>query len=279
MNKPIVIIIFAILLGYSSCQKKGIHAPNTDQNTSNFSSNLEFDHINIWVDDPLLTKQKLIDIGFNAVPDSLSQIHKGQGTSGRYFNFLNTYIELIFVSDQDELNANNRKNKDLDFTTRANFKQNGASPFSIALKMKDYHIDSIPFENVRYHQNWMAKDASIYAAKNSKLKINEPSVFVVYPEIEAFSVDSYEELDNFPSEDNTWKELFKHPNGAQKISKINITSKHLNDLDSETLNAVNAIKELNIQNGSQHLIEVYFDKHIQNKSFDLRPTLPLIIYL
>ena len=67
---------------------------------------LEVDHVLIWVKDPGLPKSKIKDLGFTAVPDSLSQIHKGQGTTGRYFNFLNTYLELIYVNDSVEFQNN-----------------------------------------------------------------------------------------------------------------------------------------------------------------------------
>jgi hypothetical protein len=52
---------------------------------------------------------------------------------------------LIFIYNQNELEENNEKNKDLDFTKRANFENNGASPFGLALKVKDYNIEKIPF--------------------------------------------------------------------------------------------------------------------------------------
>ncbi|KOY51996.1 hypothetical protein I602_1556 [Polaribacter dokdonensis DSW-5] len=45
----------------------------------------------------------MTQIGFTSVPDSLSAIHEGQGTTGRYFRFLNSYLELIFVYNQKEL--------------------------------------------------------------------------------------------------------------------------------------------------------------------------------
>ena len=84
-------------------------------------------------------------------PTHFLKIYQGQGTAGRYFNFFNGYLELIFVYDQNELEKNNKENKELDFVERANFKENGASPFSIALKIKDYKTEKIPFEKVRYH--------------------------------------------------------------------------------------------------------------------------------
>ncbi|WP_452221516.1 hypothetical protein [Lacinutrix salivirga] len=277
MNIQNYFIILVLLVGFSSC-KEVRGTKNTKSETKNTSSNLQVDHVNIWIKDPKKTKQKLIDIGFTAVPDSLSVIHKGQGTSGRYFNFLNTYLELVFVYDQKEFKQNAIKNKDLDFTERANFKNNGASPFSIALKLKDYKVEGILFEKVKYHQSWMEDNGSIYSAKNSKTHLKEPSIFVVYPEIEANVFESITALENTPSEDSLWKTFFKHSNGAEQLTNITITSTDL-DVTTKTIKAVNAIDNLTIKNGKEHLMELYFDNNVQGKTFDLRPELPLIIHL
>lgn len=280
MNTRDYIIVLVLILGLSSCKtdKAENNDKRTDQITVNSSTDLQVDHFNIWVKDPKIAKERLTDLGFTSVPDSLSQIHKGQGTAGRYFNFLNSYLELIFVYDQNELEENNRKNIGLDFTQRANFENNGASPFSIALKLKDYDPEKIPFEKVKYHQDWMEENANIYSAKNSKTHLKEPSIFVVYPEIESDRFETISDLKNIPDEYAFAREFYKHPNGAKKITNIVITSTDL-DLKTETIKAVNVIENFTVKNGTEHLMELYFDNNIQEKSFDLRPELPLVIYL
>ncbi len=277
MSTPNYILILVLIFSLSSCKDKK-NEKKAIEISQVVSSDLNVDHFNIWVINPNKAKKKLTDIGFTSVPDSLSAVHKGQGTAGRYFYFLNNYIELIYVYDQTELEENNKINKDLDFVERANFKKNGASPFSIALKVKDYNVEKIPFKKVQYHQDWMDKNASIYSARNSKTKLKEPSIFVVYPEMESGTFKSMTELENFSSEDESWKEYFKHPNGAKKITDIVITSTNL-DVKTETIKAVNGIENITIQKGNEHLMELYFDNHIQGKSYDLRPELPIIINL
>lgn len=266
MNIRNHILLLVLILSLFSCK---------DEKTS---TDLQLDHFNIWVKNPKKAKKQLTEIGFTSVPDSLSQIHNGQGTAGRYFYFLNGYLELIFVHDQNELEENNAKNKGLDFTERASFEKNGASPYSLALKVKDYNVTKIPFEKVRYHQDWMEGDFSIYPAKNSKTHLKEPSVFVVYPEIESEIFETLSDLKNIPNEYAFLREFYKHPNGAKKITDIIITSIDL-DLKTETMKAVNGIEEVTVKNGTEHLMELYFDNNVQGKSFDLRPELPLIIYL
>ncbi|RZN84389.1 MAG: hypothetical protein EVB12_00445 [Winogradskyella sp.] len=271
-------LIIFLMLGISSCKKEIKDVKQSDVSDT-ISNDLQLDHFNIWVENPTKAKEKLKAIGFTAVPDSLSMIHEGQGTSGRYFNFLNTYLEFIFVHDQNELEENIKKNKNLDFIERSNFQKNGASPFTIALKVKDYAVEKIPFEKIRYHQDWMAPKASIYAAKNSKLNLNEPSVFVVYPEIETKNFKTFDDLkDVIPDEVSYYRDTYNHVNGTKKVTDIIITSNNL-DLNSKTIEALNGIKNLKVKNGKAHLMEIYFDNSIQGKSFDLRPELPLIIYL
>ena len=70
----------------------------------------------------------------------------------------------------------------------------------------------------------------------------------------------------------------EHQNAAEKITKIVITSIDI-DLKTETIKAVNGIEKVTIKNGTEHVMELSFDHNIQGKSFDLRPELPLIIYL
>lgn len=277
MNRRNYILILFLIFCLSSCKNEK-NANKTLGIPKNVSSDLQLDHFNIWVENPKIAKERLNAIGFTSVPDSLSKIHTGQGTAGRYFHFLNGYLELIFVYNQIELEENNTKNKGLDFTERANFKKNGASPFSIALKVKDYNVEKIPFEKISYHQDWMSRNENIYSAKNSKTHLKEPSIFVVYPEIESDIFETLSDLKNIPDEYAFARGFYKHPNGAKKITNIIITSTDV-DLTTETIKALKGITNLTIKNGGAHVMEVYFDNNVQVKTFDLRPELPLIIYL
>ena len=277
MKKILVLLTFLFMMGCTEQNQENVRNV-TSESPIQTSSDLQVDHFNMWVKNPTKAKQLLLDIGFTAVPDSLSQIHHGQGTAGRYFSFLNAYLELIFVYDQKELEVNSTKNEALDFSERANFENNGASPFSIALKIKDYQIKKIPFETVAYRQDWMEENTSIFAAKSSKTHLKQPSVFVVYPEIEADVFESLSALDSMPPKDDFWKAFFKHPNGAKKVTQIVITSTD-KSLTTKTILALNGIENVTVKTGKEHLMELHFDDDALGKSFDLRPDLPLVIYL
>ncbi|MCH2228737.1 MAG: hypothetical protein MK105_00230 [Crocinitomicaceae bacterium] len=99
---------------------------------------------------------------------------------------------------------------------------------------------------------------------------------MVYPEIDAPIVESFDKLEKFPSEDNFWKTFFS--NGAKNLTKIVITSNDL-DVNSETIKALNSIENLAVRKGESHLMEFYFDDNKQGETYDLRPELPLIIHL
>lgn len=268
-------LFLTIIFSFTACMNK--EAVIENENVTE-SSDIHLDHFNIWVEHPAETKKQLTDIGFTAVPDSLCKIHHGQGTTGRYFYFLNTYLELIFVFDQEELEENVAKNIDLDFIERSNYKSNGASPFGVALQVADYSTNKIQFEKFKYHQEWMGKNNNIYTAMSSKTNLFEPSVFVVYPAIQTDRFETLEDLNQIPEEYALWREFYKHPNGAKKLTKIEITSMNV-ALNSETMKVVNGIENIEVKQGDEYLMQLYFDDQIQHKTHDLRPGLPLIIHL
>jgi len=237
----------------------------------------KIDHILVWVKNPSKMKAKFEDLGFKGVPDSLSQVHEGQGTAGRYFNFLNCYLELIYVNDTNEFQNNIRANNPLDFEERKNNVENGFSPFGIGLKMKKYLPDSIPFKTFKYHQNWMGEGKNIYTAINSKKNKVEPSIFVIYPEIEADEFEREEDLSKIPEEYSIWREFYKHKNGVKKITKLVYTLKKT-DKTSNTLEEIKKIKMIDFKVGKEYLLEIYFDNNQQGEEFDLRPELPIKIY-
>lgn len=104
------IVILLLIIFFSSCKnEKRVNI--TEKKDDNISSNLQIDHFNIWVNNPEIARESLTELGFNSVPDSLSAVHEGQGTAGKYFNFLNGYLELIFVYDQNKLEENIKKIK------------------------------------------------------------------------------------------------------------------------------------------------------------------------
>lgn len=266
-----IIVALLILMILNGCQAEKEASQAT-------TSNLQVDHVNLWVADPTAGKQKLEALGFTAIPDSLSTVHQGQGTTGRYFYFLNAYLELIFINNQEEFVQNAQKNNQLDFMERANHLENGFAPFSVSLQMKDYDQTKIPFETIAYGQDWMGEEHRIYVAKNAKIKKEEPSIFVIYPSIAYDIFDTKADLSKIPEEYALWRSFYYHKNGAEKISKIKIHT-HPWDDQSATIKALQQMELVELVAGENYLMELYFDNQRQGKSYDLRPELPLKIHL
>jgi hypothetical protein len=290
MIHRITLIIVACLLITSCKQNTQATKENTTQDSKEQKEethtvsadikNMKIDHFNLWTKQPEVFKKKLVEAGFTVVPDSLIPPHQGQGTRGKFMNFLNMYFELIYVINEEEFLSNQKANPLLDFETRGNHQENGASPFSVALKMKNYDVSKIPFETVRYHQSWMGSDSvSIQSAKSSKTNFTEPSVFVVYPEISADEFESLEEVDTkIPEEYAMWRQFFKHKNGAKKVTdiKIHIVRKHE---VSDVMKTLNGLEVLDVIDDTSHCIEVDFDNRAQNITLDFRPDFPVIFRL
>ena len=97
------LLSFVFVFGFYACTDGAKTTATTPKNLVGESAGLQVDHLNIWVEDYERAKMRLQEIGFTAIPDSLSAVHEGQGTAGRYFLFLDSYLELIFVHDQQEL--------------------------------------------------------------------------------------------------------------------------------------------------------------------------------
>ena len=69
--------------------------------------------------------------------------------------------------------------------------------------------------------------------------------------------NTLEDLQKIPEEYALWRTFYKHENGAQKITKVIITSTDL-DLNSETIKTVNQIEDVTVKNGAEYLMELYF---------------------
>ena len=279
---PFLIMFCVLFIGCKGKESKGLKQNfiNTETFDSKPIVDLELDHFFIWVENPETVKESLTKIGFNILADSISTIHEGQGTAGKYFFFWNCYLELLYVYDKQEIETNKKLNDSLGLFFKPDLISKGASPFGIGLYMKNYQPERIPFRTFKYHQKWMGSDEmNLFVSKTSFELPKEPEVFIVFPEIQTWNFSSIDEIDDKFSEETHFKrDLFNHPNNAKKVTKIVIETT-IEEPFSETMKIVNGIQHIEIKKGRENLMKIYFDNQRQGKSFDLRPKLPLIVYL
>ncbi|MEO1013296.1 MAG: VOC family protein [Bacteroidota bacterium] len=267
--------VAAILFGFGFGSKSVLSQETVIDNAfKEQTSALRLDHFFLWVKDPTAAVKRLESIGFTAIPDSLSAIHQGQGTAGRYFYFLNTYFELLFVHDREALIANDQKYGFLETQKRVDYENTKASAFGIGLQMEKYDPGRIPFEVSRFYQTYLPDNSYLYFASSSEQMIREPLTFVVCPELQSTVKDS----ETLSKMSENIRGFYEHGNKALRVSRIVVNIDHKGPF-SKTMEKVDKVDNIHIKKGKEQLLEIFFDNQVQGKSHDLRPELPVIIYL
>jgi hypothetical protein len=226
---------------------------------------LQLDHIFIWVKKDAPEIEIFNKVGFTSI---ISGLHKGQGTAGKYIFFLNFYIELLYISDQTEA-LNNIDNFGCNYIKRSKWRQNKSSFFGLGLKMNSFDLKNIPFAYKEFKSSWMRGNGLLMATNNQNL--NDPIVFILYPDMEFPNYNSVEEMltDNKPDD---FKKNHIHDNEIKTLTsyKIITTSKSgmINDL---------AKSGINIETGNEENLEFTFDNNVKNKEIDLNPNFPVVI--
>ena len=228
----------------------------------------KLDHILIWVDKNAPEIELFKENGFTSI---ISGSHSTQGTSGKYLFFLNFYIELLYISDQEEA-SENIENFGCNYIERSNWKFKNVSPFGLALKMETFDKEKILFDYTNYKAEWM-KDDGLLMANNNK-KLSDPLVFILQPKMEFPSYRSINEMmmDDKPDD---FKKNHIHENGIKTLTSYNIYTKS----EAETSKLMNHLNTngINILKSDENCIELIFDHGMKHKEIDFRPKLPLII--
>jgi hypothetical protein len=93
---------------------------------------MEAGHIFIFSDSQGAEADELISFG---LIEGSNRIHPGQGTSNRKFYFDNFYLEILWVSNENEIKSTLTAPTYL--WERANYKLNGNSPFGLCLNYSE----------------------------------------------------------------------------------------------------------------------------------------------
>ena len=226
---------------------------------------LQLDHIFIWVKKDAPEIEIFKKAGFTSI---ISGVHKGQGTAGKYIFFLNFYIELLYISDQTEA-LNNLDNFGCNYIKRSEWRQNEFSFLGIGLKMTSFDQKNIPFSYQEYKSSWMRDHGLLMATNNQNL--NDPMVFVLYPNMEFPNYNSIEEMltDTKPLD---FKENHIHDNKIKTLTSYKI----ITTSTSEMIENI-AKNGINIEKGKVEKLELTFDNNINNKEIDLKPSFPIVI--
>jgi hypothetical protein len=216
----------------------------------------EVDHAYIWVkkDSPGIALLQQLGIQVDPLP----AVHVGQGTASRCFFFKNMYLELMWVADEEELSTY-EATINFPIGPPHNWEQEGTSPFGIGLHYQDEDGERLPLNIKEHRAGWMPDNSYIDLVHQATRYT--PYAFILYSDLTYRSP--------FEPESN-------HELGIEKMTDLCFTVTQMDNLDplSHYLCDHNIIC---FKQGGYPLMELTFDHRRQGKTFDLRPTLPLII--
>ena len=182
--------------------------------------------------------------------------HPGQGTACRRFIFDNAYLELLWVSNQQE--AQSETVRPTRLWERWRHRGEAACPFGLVLRGATVDAFQPPFPIWEYRPSYFPPDVAIGIARDTAL--SEPAVF-------CFTVGG-----------GAWRsgEGVTHDIPVSELTGITIRGPSTATLSP----AVAAVQEsgiVAIQHADQYLMELEFDLGRRGDLADLRPTLPLVL--
>jgi hypothetical protein len=224
---------------------------------------LELDHLFIWVAPDAPEQEALVKAGFKL--DEEVNVHHGQGTASITLSFANTYLELIWVTDEAAA-ARTGQAINTNLLARAHWTDTGACPFGIALRRKSGSTAALPFGVRPFHAEWMrANDPVLYAEGASDL--GTPLIFVIPPAMDwAAAVAG----------DATFRNSIHHPIGSRQHTLTQVTIAH----PTSNVRALEASTHaLRFEVGWSPLVSLILDGGRQKQAINLEPTLLLKIQL
>lgn len=215
----------------------------------------ELDHLFVCVKPGAPEGERLIELG---IVEGSPNTHPGQGTANRRFYFQNGMIELLYMTNEDELRS--PLVEQIRLWDRIRWRQTAACPFGLCLRATSEDA-SPPFTTFDYDAPWMP--GIVLPMARGTMTI-EPLVFfkpqVAWP-------------DQGPAGSG---EPTDHPLGVRNITGLHIVSAGC-ELPSDPLRAVQRMGVATFSQGEGHLLELTFDGGQRGESADLRPELPLIL--
>jgi hypothetical protein len=186
--------------------------------------------------------------------------HPGQGTANRRFFFRRSFIELIYVENEDELrSAQTRPTKLYERLTRSS---PDVSPFGIGLRPHPGADGSVPFSSWPYIPDYLPDGRSIPIGH---APVSEPMWFVL-----PYATRPDRTPQHSPHPVN-------HARGITRITAVRVSVS--GDASwSEPARYVNKhVAGVHAVKGPEAICHVTFDRAQANETHDFRPTLPLVV--
>lgn len=218
---------------------------------------MEIDHIFIKATDNAPEAELLKNIGLT---EGSSNHHAGQGTANRRFFFKNFCLELLFLENIEECQS--KTTSQLHLFERLTSNSSEIAPFGICFRPSNTDEPVAPFPCLDYKPDYLPTSLNIGVAPVNPA---EPMWFYL-----SFS----KRPDESPAEK---RQPLEHRAGINELTGVRLIMPAAKNL-SPAAGYASKLHEVTITEGKEYLLELEFDEHAQQKKYDLRPHLPLIMY-
>jgi len=208
---------------------------------------LALDHAFICCSKNAPEAQALLQLG---LVEGSGNRHPGQGTANRRFFFSNAYLELLWVSNENE--ARSPETEDTRLWTRWSRRGEAACPFGILFRTDE---SPLPFATWSYKPGYLPAGASIEFARG--VPLTEPELAFLTARVPGVSPG----------------EPIEHRVPIRRISRIDVSLPATVPL-SKPAAALHERRVVRFKAGADYALEFIFASE-QPLEFDLRPTLPL----
>jgi hypothetical protein len=214
---------------------------------------IELDHVFVCVAQGGPEAEHLLQVGFT---EGGPNVHPGQGTANRRFPFRNSMLELVWVSDPAEARSETTRKTRL--FERWSRRSGGVSPFGICTRPVKPGTKGSPFEAWAYKPAYLPPELCLYVGE---APVEEPM---------------WVHLD-FVDREHRVRNFTQHANGATDITGLRLVTPVKQRSDAACVAIENGVITQVV--GSEHLLEIEIDCRRQDKTIDLRPSLPVVFRL
>jgi hypothetical protein len=186
-------------------------------------------------------------------------VHPGQGTACRRFFFRNAYLELVWVSDPSEAQADPVIPTQL--WSRWSGRRSSASPFGVCLRPARPEVEGVPFPSWEYRPPYLPSPLAIHVGQD--IPLSEPW----------WGYLSFGRRPDSP--DRPRRPPLVHPVGFRELTRLRLTTPAAASL-SATAVAASRAGAVALEHGPDHLLEMTFDEGARGLREDFRPALPLV---
>jgi hypothetical protein len=233
---------------------------------------LEYDHILLFVDNHNL-KDSLNKMFTPAA--KLTTRHTQQGTTGYYYLFYNTYIELLYLTDSTKAHLN-QKNFGSDYVQRWNADKSYC-PIGFGMVMMPWDTVLADTGFYRYISD-DSPDGDYYLMSHYNGDAGQPLIYISQPHRTYQSIQTLEDVNQRPEEiREDLKHYLTHSSGAKTLSQIVFTSPQGNGAKGN-LTMLEADQIINVESSDTPMLTLIFDGGKNNKKeFALNDRTKLII--